>query len=250
MRLKYPIIFLFSLLVFKTSGQDLHVIKGVISKKLSGERIANVLVSNLRTRSIVQSDQLGWFSVSAAIGDTLLFSKTDYTDQKVAIVNANDLPVYMQPVIKLDQVTITGQTKRQEIADVMKQYHSQGTFYDGKPPVLSFLSNPLTGIYELFGSTPGKARRFAANAKSDLEYSEVQRRYNVALVKRVTNASDTVAVNFMKYYTPSFEDLKEWNDYELIRRIRKSYDFYDKATEKEKIQLQNLNTPPILPDLK
>jgi len=230
---------------FNASAQELHTIKGVISKRLSGERVANVLINNLRTRNIVESDQLGWFTATAAIGDTLLFSKADFTDQKIVIVNANDLPVYMQPVVKLDQVTIQGQTKKQEIADIMKDYRRQGTYYDGKPPVLSFLSNPVTGLYELFGGTPGKARRFAAAAKGDLEYTEVHKRYNVAFVKRITNASDTVAVNFMKYYTPSAEDLKEWNDYELIRRTKKSYDFYDKATPEEKIKLQNLNTPPI-----
>jgi hypothetical protein len=251
MRLRYFIIIsVFFLLAFTVSAQELHTIKGVVSKRLSGERIANVLINNLRTRNIVETDQLGWFTASAAIGDTLLFSKPDYTDQKIVIASANDLPVYMQPVIKLDQVTIKGQTKKEEINDVMKDYRRQGTYYDGKPPVLSFLTNPLTGLYELFGSAPGKARRFAAASKGDLEYSEVHRRYNVAFVKRITNATDTVAVNFMKYYTPSAEDLKEWNDYELIRRTKKSYDFYDKASPKEKIKLENLNTPPILQPLK
>ncbi len=61
------------------------------------------------------SDELGWFSVNAAIGDTLLFSKLNYTDQKVAITAKADIPVYMQPVIQLEQVTIKGQTKKQEL---------------------------------------------------------------------------------------------------------------------------------------
>jgi len=189
-------------------------------------------------------DELGGFSIKAAIGDTLLFSKTDFSEQKVAITGPTDLVVYMQRVIKLAEVTVKGQTKRQELGEVMGQYHSQGTFYNGKPPVLSFLSSPITGFYELFGTTPGRARRFAAYTKGELEYTEVQRRYTLALVKRVTNTPDSTAKKFMEYYTPSYEDLKQWDDYELIRRIKKSYDYYDKMDDKER--LQHINAPSFL----
>lgn len=189
------------------------------------------------------SDELGWFNVKAAVGDTLLFRKKDFADQKVAIMASGDIPVYMQPVINLAEVTVKGQTTKQELNDVMKQYKTDGTFYDGKPPVLSFLSSPLTGIYELFGKTPNEAKRFARYSKSELEYTEVERRYTIALVKRVTKTSDSTAKKFMEYYTPSYEDLKEWNDYELIKRIEKAYDYYDK--NKDYMDLEHI-THPIL----
>jgi len=189
----------------------------------------------------MMSDDLGWFSIKAAIGDTLLFKKNGYADQKVAITNANDIPIYMQPVIALAEVRVQGQTTKQELADVMSQYRSQGTFYDGKPPILSFLSSPLTGIYELFGKTPNEAKRFVKYSKEELEYAEVRRRYTITLVKRVTKTSDSTAKKFMEYYTPSYEDLKEWNDYELIKRIEKAYDYYDKNKDEE--DLQHINAP-------
>ncbi|ASU36514.1 hypothetical protein [Mucilaginibacter xinganensis] len=228
----------------QASAQQTFVVKGVISRSVSTERIAQVLITNLRSRDIKMSDELGWFSVDAAIGDTLLFSKLNYTDQKVIITAKADIPVYMQPVIQLDQVTIKGQTKRQELNEIMSDYRKQGIYYNGKPPVTSFLTSPLTGLYELFGKGPGNARRFANFSKGELEYAELRRRYNVALVMRVTNTTDTVAKKFMEYYTPSFEDLKGWNDYELIRQIRKSYDFYDKSENKTK--LEQLNQPTFI----
>jgi hypothetical protein len=228
----------------KVSGQQIFTIRGVTSKNLSGLRIAQVVITNLRSKDIIESDDLGWFSIKAAVGDTLLFNKNDYTSQKIAITGSGDLPVYMQPVIILNQVTIQGQTKRQELNEVMGDYRKEGTFYDGKPPVLSFLTSPITGIYELFGATPNRAKRFASFSKGEEEYAAVHKRYNVAFVKRVTNASDSVAINFMKYYTPSFEDLKGWNDYELIKNVQKNYDYYDKSSNKS--SLENLNTPPPL----
>ena len=117
----------------------------------------------------------------------------------------------------------------------MADYKKQGTFYDGKPPITSFLTNPLTGIYELFGATPNRAKRFAADSKDEIQYAEIHRRYNVALVRRVTSASDTVAKQFMEFYTPSFEDLKGWNDYELIKQIKKSWEYFEASSDKTKL---------------
>jgi hypothetical protein len=231
-------------LTLRVSGQQIFTIRGVTSKNLSAERVAQVVINNLRSKDFMESDDLGWFAIKAAIGDTLLFTKRDYTQQKIVIKSSGDLPVYMQPVIQLAEVTIQGQTKRQELNEVMGDYKKDGTFYNGKPPVLSFLTSPITGLYELFGATPGRARRFAAFSKGEEDYAEVHRRYNLALVKRVTNTNDSVATKFMKFYTPSIDDLKEWNDYELIKHINDHYDFYNKSADKEK--LENLNTPPPL----
>ncbi len=194
------------------------------------------------------SDELGWFTIKAIIGDTLLFSKMEYADQKIAITSATDIPVYMQPIIKLSEVTVQGQTKRQELNDVMNAYRSKGIYFDGKPPVTAFLpigGSPITGLYELFGKEPKRMRRFAAFAKDETEYAEVKKRYNLSFVKRVTNSSDTTAKKFMEYYTPSYEDIKQWNDYELIKHTRDEYTFYTKSADKA--GLQNLNSPLLTP---
>jgi len=177
------------------------------------------------------SDDLGGFNIEAKVGDTLLFSKPDYTSQK-QMVTGYDMVIYLQPQIQLGQVTIKGQTKKQELNEIMGAYKSKGTFYNGKPPALSFLTSPLTGVYELFGKNPGRARRFAAYTKRELEATEVDRRYNKSFVKRVTGLSDTATVKFMEYYRPTYEDLKEWNDYDLINHIKSQLDYYQKNGEK------------------
>jgi len=239
----FLLIWVCCLLLLTASAQEALTIHGVVSKKLSVERVPQVVIHNLKTNDVMMSDELGWFTVKASVGDTLLFSKDDYTDQKIVILNGNDMPVYMQPVIKLSTVTVKGESTRQELKDVMADYRKQGTFYDGKPPVLSFLSSPLTGLYELFGKTPNNAKRFAAYSKGELEYAEVRRRYTVSLVKRVTNASDSTARQFMKYYTPSYEDLKGWNDYDLMQKVKTTYDYYEE--NKERLNLQDLNFPAL-----
>jgi hypothetical protein len=242
-----PVIFLllFFCLALKVSGQQVLTIHGVVSKKLSAERISQVLITNLKSKDVMMSDELGWFTVKATVGDTLLFTKSDYTDQKIVILNGSDMPVYMQPITHLATVTVQGQTKRQELNEAMADYRKQGTFYDGKPPALSFLTSPLTGLYELFGKTPGQAKRFKAFTKEELEYAEVQKRYNLAFVMRITNAPDSTARKFMEYYTPSFEDLKGWNDYDLVKQTKKSYAYY--IENKDSLDLEHLNAPKLQP---
>lgn len=231
-------------LSFVASAQE-FTLKGVISKKNTPERVGQVSIKNLTTKVIILSDDLGWFTVKASVGDTLTFSKENYTQQRVPVLNQSDMPVFMQPVVVLSEVKIAGQSKKQELNAIMNDYRKQGTFYAGKPPALSFLANPLTGIYELFGKTPNRARRFAQFSKGELELAEVNRRYNVAFVRQITKIpSDSLAQRFMNYYTPSFEDLKEWNDYDLAKHIQKSYDFYSKSNEKDKLEL--LNSPTFI----
>jgi hypothetical protein len=230
--------------VFKASAQE-FTLKGVISKKSSPERVGQVLIKNLKTNTLMISDDLGWFSIKASVGDTLFFTKDEFTPQKVAVLNNSDMPVYLQPVIRLGEVKVLGQTKKQELNEIMGDYRKQGTFYNGRPPVLSFLANPLTGIYELFGKTPGRARRFANFAKGEAEQAEVNRRYNVSFVKQFTKLpTDSAARRFMSYYTPSYDDLKGWNDYELIKHMQKSYEYYKNSGQKE--MLEELNSPSFI----
>ena len=77
----------------------------------------------------MMSDELGGFSIKAAVGDTLADHQKRLYAQKIAVVNnSDDHAVYLQPVVELNQVTIKGQTKKQELNEVMKEYRSKGIY--------------------------------------------------------------------------------------------------------------------------
>jgi len=87
--------------------------------------------------------------------------------------------------------------------------------------------------YQALFTDYGKNAENIALLLGEIEYAEVRRRYNVPLIMRVTKLTDTAAIKkFMEYYTPSFEDLKGWNDYELIKETKKSFDYYEKHPPK------------------
>jgi len=220
MRLRH-IILLIPVTIYLLHGfayaQQVLNIKGIVFNKNASERISQALITDLNSGVMMMSDELGGFNIKASIGDTLFITKFSFSSQKRIVINADDLPVYMQPVIELNGVTIKDQTKKQELNDVMKQYHSQGIFNDGKSlPLWEFINSPLTGFYNLFGKEPAEARRFAAFSKNELEATEVDRRYTKELVKSVTKLPDDEVIKFMKIFTPSFDDIKEWNEYQMI----------------------------------
>jgi hypothetical protein len=234
-------------------AQEAITVKGVIFMKSSTQRVSQVLINDLNNKNVMMSDDLGMFSISTAVGDTLLITKKDYTPLKVTVADNNDLSLFLQPVVQLNQVTVKGQTEKQELNDVMKQYHKDGIFNDGKSlPFWEALNSPITEFYNLFAKGPADARRFAAFSKNELESSEVNKRYTKDLVKSSTKLSDDEVLKFMQFYKPSYQDVKEWNDYQLIAAIRKNLVYY-KRTKNRQPQLQELpkiNSPESLEDNK
>lgn len=217
-------------------AQQAFKMNGVIFRKGSSERVSQATITDLNTKTIMMSDDLGMFSINTVIGDTLLINKKEYAPFKVTVDSKADLMIGLQPLLALKEVTITGQTKKQELNDVMKQYNSKGIYYNGKSlPVFAFLNSPLTGFYNLFGKTPRQERAFAAYAQQELQNTEIDKRYTRELVKSVTKLSDDEVTKFMQLYTPSYQDVKEWNDYQLIQYIKKNLSFY-KRTKNHQLQ--------------
>ena len=119
--MQYSRFILVLVLIFMAMGasaQNEFTVNGVISKKQTVERVAQAVVVNLRSGDRMMSDQIGWFAIKATVGDTLLFTKADFSNQKIVIINKQDIPVYMEPVIQLAEVKIQGQTKKEELAEV------------------------------------------------------------------------------------------------------------------------------------
>jgi hypothetical protein len=224
---KYLLVILLIALSFIVKAQQ-HTVNGIVYRYNSSVRIAQALVTNLKTKTVMMTDELGIFTIKANPGDTLLFEKKGFTNYRQVVVNNKEIAVYMELMSshELDEVRIKGVTKRQELGEVMRNYRGQGSFFNGSPPALFFLVSPITGLYELFGKTPGRAKRFAKFSKAELEQDEINRRYNISFIKRTLEIGDEEAEKFINYYMPSYEDVRVWNDYELIKRVKRQYEYY------------------------
>jgi hypothetical protein len=218
-------------------AQQTFKINGIIFKKGSSTRVSQATITDLNSKTIMMSDDLGMFSINIAVGDTLLIIKKEFAPFKITVDNNADLLIGLQPMLALKEVVITGQTKRQELNEVMRQYNSKGIYNNGNSlPFFEFLNSPLTGFYNLFGKTPREERHFAALAQTELQNTEIDKRYTKELVKNITKLPDEEVTKFMQIYTPSYQDIKEWNDYQLIQYIRKNFAFYQRNKNRQHVQ--------------
>jgi hypothetical protein len=220
---------LFILPLFSFAQQKEISINVAVYRQNTSERVAQALVTDLKSQVIMMSDELGGFTIKTAVGDTLLFNKTGYAPLKQVVTGPADIVVYMQPVVVLQGVTVKAENSKKELNDVINTYRSKGLYFDGKPPLSLFSpfgGSPITGFYELFSRDATNERRFIKFSKEESEAIAVDSRYTKSLVKRVTNLSDDEVIKFMQQYRPSYEDLKEWNDYELISHIKKYLVYY------------------------
>lgn len=224
-----PVFFIFLLILvslicntYCVFAQQDFLLKGVIFQKQSDFRIANALVFNPKNKITVGTDYTGTFSIKATLGDTLKIFKKDYADNYYVVESQKDAVIQLSQVIQLNEVRIVGQSRKQELDEAMRQYRGQGSFYNGKPPVLAAIASPLTGLYELFGKTPGQARRFQAFSKTETEQINIDKRFNAAIVKQNTDLTDAQIEVFMDIYRPSYDQILHWNDYDLINYITTS----------------------------
>ena len=203
-------------------AQQEFVLKGVLFQKQNAQRVSNALIFNLKKKITVASNDLGAFNIKASVGDTLKVFKKDFTEYIFTVADEKDVMLQLSPVIQLNEVRVVGQTKKQELEEVLRQYRGQGSIYNGKPPALSMVTNPLTGLYELFGKTPRQAKHFQEFAKNEIRETGIDKRFNKSLIQQVTDLKEEQILPFMDSYRPSFDQLSAWNDYDLINYVKKS----------------------------
>jgi len=241
MRFGYIILsFCLGCLFFEASGQAVFTLKGTIYKKSTPEKISGVIVTNLRTKSQSTSDNWGVFNIPALVGDTLLFKKSDYASQTYVINSSFDINIYLPPMVLLNEVTVKEQTKKQEIKETMNDYKKVGGYYTLNPSVWSAMNSPATAIYEELGTDPNRARKFQEHTQEELEHIEIFKRYNKALVKKVTGLTDDKEVQkFTDVFTPAYIDIKTWSDYEVVNYIKISFEWYKTHQEEFKARVLN-----------
>src|SRR5690606_12862563 len=100
----------------------------------------------------------------------------------------------------LRQVDISGQSKKQELQELKREYKNKGSFYQGKPPFLAFLFKPLTAVYELIGKTPKNARRFGRYYETELQQTQIDGFFNEYIIQNNTDLKGEDLEKFMLDY--------------------------------------------------
>lgn len=240
------VLFVFSLGYISSYSQETSV-RGLIMDKQGTLKVAGASIDNISSGSRTMSDQLGLFRIRASARDTLIVSKPGYTDLWLVLTDLSDQVLRLQPVIQLSEVKVQGQSKKQELDELREQYRKKGSYYAGKPPVLAYIFQPLTALYELVGKTPGQARRFNAYYMTELQQSEIDRRFNSYTVGNITGLEGNDLKNFIVIYRPDYQLLSAWDEYGLINYINRSFQTFNNSGRPKGL----LSLPPLpkAPDL-
>jgi hypothetical protein len=223
-------IFLVTLLLItyanEAFSQQEFKLSGVIFENGSKNRIALASITDVRNKYSVGSNDMGLFEIKVAMFDTLVISKRGFKDKVLIVTSSKDLIVYLNGSNTLNEVLITGQSKRQTLDDIKQDYKDKGVFYAGKPPFLAFLFKPITALYETFGRTPKNARRFNNYYNTEIQQSLVDQFFNKSLITKHTGLEGKALDNFMINYRPDYEKAKNWNVYDGTKWIKDSYKKY------------------------
>ena len=217
----------------KGFAQEEFKLTGVIFEKATNIRIALAEVSNKRNKYTVGSNDLGLFTIKALVGDTLIINKRNFSPLMLKVTSSKDVITYLfRDANMLNEVTVFGQTKKQELDAIKRDYRNKGSFYGGKPPLLSFIFSPLTAIYELVGKTPRNARRFNNMYVTEIQNNQVDQLFNKSSINENTGLNGKELEDFMVNYRPNYERAKNWTVYDATKWIKDSYKKYSDTVKK------------------
>lgn len=203
-------------------AQD-FIVRGVVIEKGSNIRVALSEITNMRTGIGVGSNDIGMFQLKAKIGDTLLVTKRSLIDQRVVVNSEKDIVVYLvRGSTTLDDVTIRGNTKKQDLAEIKQEYKNKGVYNGGKTTVLSAIFSPLNALYNLFGKDPKNARRFGRYADNEIKQSQIDVYFNQSIIKNNTELRGDTLEKYMLNCRPEFDKAQYWNSYDYIKYIKES----------------------------
>lgn len=226
-------------------AQEAGTIQGLVLESGSSIRLGSVNVYNKQTRSTVSTDGLGVFRLYAQVGDTLVLSKVGYDLQTTVITTLSDILIDLKSSsYRIETVTVEQMSRERELRDGMDSYRRQGIYQQGKPSALSYVFSPLTSLYERFSRSGRNARNFRNYMDSELEAIEVDRRFSAYRITQLTGLEKEDLVNFTQIYRPSYQQLKDWNDYDMTKYVQDSFKKFEADGRPAATKLPKLEIPP------
>ncbi|WP_443937640.1 hypothetical protein [Pedobacter sp. MW01-1-1] len=225
MKNKLLIFFTFCCLActYEIANAQVFLIKGVVFEKGSNLRVALAEVSNTRTKLAVGSNDLGMFQIKAQYGDTLKITKRNLIDQQIVVQSGQDLIIYLiKSSTQLNDVTIYGNTKKQDLEEIKREFKNKGVYNGGKSSFLSSFFMPLNALYNLIGKDPKNARRFSRYADNELKQSEIDVYFNATIIKNNTDLDGEKLEKYMLNCRPDYDKAQYWNSYDYIKYIKES----------------------------
>ena len=212
-----------AILINVVIAQTTTIQQGILLKTGTGIRLANIKIQDKESGLTRLSNLYGVFRIPAKAGDTLEISADNYKTQLIKLTDLVDKVLYLDPITQLPEVLIKGSSLAEDLQAVQKGYRDKGVFYTGRPHYYYLFLKPMTFIYENFKSEVIQARKFNKYAKREIKNSFISNGFNDDIIKKYTPITDSELFDFEWRYAPTYEQAKNWSNYDFIEYIKKSY---------------------------
>ncbi|HOY37785.1 MAG: carboxypeptidase-like regulatory domain-containing protein [Bacteroidales bacterium] len=210
----------------------------------------NVYVKHTRTGTI--TDTAGYFVLFVNIGDTIIFSSIGYEKLHVlAIDTLGDIsrPAWVRlkrKVYELQTVDIIAlrryeQFKYEFTTMVLPEndYTHAARNFPVRPPELDYYTrqgasgfglifSPISALYDAFSKEGKERRKLEEIEEQDALKKEVAKKYNPAMVMRITGLNEPDAIAFMNWCQLPDRLILNATEYQIIEIIMMQFDKYNK----------------------
>ncbi|MCC8410930.1 hypothetical protein LJ707_18465 [Mucilaginibacter sp. UR6-1] len=217
---------------FNVCAQDKKV-EGIVYDKGINDRIARVNIRNLSNGQAIFNNLKGEFSIDAAIGDRLVFSKEGYFNDTVKITDKKSLAVNLKTTgIQLQEVRINDKLINPEkwMAATRRDY-TRLYGPSANPDLLT--TSPYGGagigidaLYNALSRSGRNAERLKEVIERDYHQNVIDYRFNRTYVANITGLKDDQLTDFMQKYRPGYYLVTTASDYEFVKYIRNSFKRY------------------------
>ena len=197
------------------------------------------------------SDDFGHFTVTANVGDSIMFSSIGYVSLTIAVHDSmftNNRIVQLQPAVYLlTQVDIgllstydrfkrdvlsREAAKAYEMAPLVSQYDvyvpplpNQGGINIPVGP----LANPITFLYDMWSKEGKQFRHYQSVINGTAEFIIIGEKFNGLLVKELTGFENDELIKFMSFCMFTKEYLLVASERDIQREIMRKYREYIKT---------------------
>lgn len=212
---------LFFMFVIRLAASGQTIRGEVVDNEDRKQPIADVTIENIYTSLSISTSNTGAFIIAAASGQLLEFKKEGYKTVRVRIPQGY-VPSYFRIMMKKGFAEL----KNPQIAQGNRyNYSSDSTrFHDLYKHELDFPKmSGMDMIASPFSALSGKNReiwRFQEDYEQFEQEKYVDKTFNEAVVTKYTGLTGDSLHYFMRRFRPSYEQLRNMNDYAFFNFIK------------------------------
>jgi hypothetical protein len=221
------------LIVLPTCASAQQMVTGRVHKKDSPDVMGAVTVENITRHEFDQTDMGGNFRIHAEVGDSLVFSYTEYKSDTVWITKDKvglKLDVYLVPssVTQLQSITVGG-FNRYQLDSLQRRSDYNSYYHDHQPTSMLAKTTPESGFgmtfspITYFSKKATQHRALGKRLQKDEEGFYIEYRFNRDYVSKLTGLKGDSLNQFMERYRPTYKWCRAATDQDVLLYINDRY---------------------------